>query len=67
MGEEEYVLTLTDPRARELAVAGGKGAGLARLSTMPLPVPGGFVVPAPLLVTLPRASYRPVSAVALMC
>jgi len=37
----EYVIALTDPQAT-LAVAGGKGASLARLSNAGLPVPGGF-------------------------
>jgi phosphohistidine swiveling domain-containing protein len=39
----EYVLPLADTRAT-LAVAGGKGASLARLSNAGLPVPGGFHV-----------------------
>ena len=39
----EYVLPLADARAT-LAVAGGKGASLARLSNAGLPVPGGFHV-----------------------
>ena len=39
----EYVIALTDPQAT-LAVAGGKGASLARLSAAGLPVPGGFHV-----------------------
>jgi len=44
MTEKEYVLTLADPWAAQLAVAGGKGASLARLSAAGLPVPGGFVI-----------------------
>jgi pyruvate,water dikinase len=44
MTVNEYVLTLADARAAQLAVAGGKGASLARLSAVGLPVPGGFVV-----------------------
>lgn len=44
MAEKEYVLTLADSRAAVLAVAGGKGASLARLSAAGLPVPGGFAV-----------------------
>src|SRR5512146_1744930 len=38
-----YVLPLSDPRA-DLAVVGGKGASLARLSRARLPVPEGFHV-----------------------
>ncbi len=41
--ETEYILNLADPRAT-LAVAGGKGASLARLSQAGLPVPDGFHV-----------------------
>jgi ParB-like nuclease domain/Pyruvate phosphate dikinase, AMP/ATP-binding domain len=44
MTEKEYVLTLTGPQAAELAVAGGKGAALARLFAAGLPVPWGFVL-----------------------
>lgn len=44
MTEPEYVLPLADSRTAVLAVAGGKGASLARLSVAGLPVPGGFVV-----------------------
>jgi len=39
----EYVLPLADPQAT-LAVAGGKGASLARLANAGLPVPDGFHV-----------------------
>ncbi|MDY7041611.1 MAG: PEP/pyruvate-binding domain-containing protein, partial [Chloroflexota bacterium] len=39
----EYTITLDDPRAT-LAIAGGKGASLARLVAAGLPVPGGFHV-----------------------
>jgi len=39
----EYVLPLTDPQAT-LAIVGGKGASLARLTAAGLPVPGGFHV-----------------------
>ncbi len=39
----EYVISLADPRAT-LAIAGGKGASLARLCAAGLPVPGGFHV-----------------------
>ena len=41
--ETEYILNLSDSRAT-LALAGGKGASLARLSQAGLPVPGGFHV-----------------------
>jgi rifampicin phosphotransferase len=44
MTEKKYVLTLADPRATQLAIAGGKGASLARLAAAGLPVPGGFVI-----------------------
>lgn len=39
----QYVLPLADPRAT-LAIVGGKGASLAKLSSAGLPVPGGFHV-----------------------
>jgi pyruvate,water dikinase len=35
-----------DERCREVALAGGKGASLARMTALGLPVPPGFVVPA---------------------
>jgi pyruvate,water dikinase len=41
--KSEYILQLADTRAT-LALAGGKGASLARLSNAGLPVPGGFHV-----------------------
>jgi pyruvate,water dikinase len=44
MTETDYVLSLADGRARQLAFAGGKGASLARLSAAGLPVPVGFVI-----------------------
>jgi pyruvate,water dikinase len=44
MTDDEYVLNLTDARAAELRVAGGKGASLARLLAAGLPVPEGFVL-----------------------
>jgi pyruvate,water dikinase len=44
MMEQKYALPLTDARAVELSVAGGKGASLARLSAADLPVPAAFVV-----------------------
>jgi pyruvate,water dikinase len=40
------VLRFADPACREVAVAGGKGASLARMAELGLPVPPGFVVPA---------------------
>jgi pyruvate,water dikinase len=43
MMKPEYILPLADTRAT-LALAGGKGASLARLSNVGLPVPGGFHV-----------------------
>jgi phosphohistidine swiveling domain-containing protein len=43
MMNSEYILTLADTRAT-LAVAGGKGASLARLTAAGLPVPAGFHV-----------------------
>jgi pyruvate, water dikinase len=38
------VLALTDPRCREVALSGGKGASLAVMTGEDLPVPPGFVV-----------------------
>lgn len=38
------VVRLEDPAATDIAVAGGKGANLARLTRAGLPVPAGFVV-----------------------
>jgi rifampicin phosphotransferase len=43
VADNEYVLTLPDSRTAVLAVAGGKGASLARLAAG-LPVPEGFAV-----------------------
>jgi pyruvate, water dikinase len=40
------VLQFDQPECREVAQAGGKGASLARMSELGLPVPPGFVVPA---------------------
>jgi pyruvate,water dikinase len=40
------LISLDDPRARELPVAGGKAASLARLLAAGLPVPPGAVLPA---------------------
>jgi pyruvate,water dikinase len=44
MTADEYLLPLADARAAQLAVAGGKGASLARLTVAGLPVPSGFVI-----------------------
>jgi pyruvate, water dikinase len=38
------VLAFSDERCREVAAAGGKGASLARMTALGLPVPPGFVV-----------------------
>ena len=43
MTANEYMLLLADARAAQLAVAGGKGASLARLTAADVPLPGGFV------------------------
>jgi pyruvate, water dikinase len=40
------VLRFQEPGCREVAAAGGKGASLARMADLGLPVPPGFVVPA---------------------
>jgi pyruvate, water dikinase len=40
------LLRFEDADCREVAYAGGKGASLARMSALGLPVPPGFVVPA---------------------
>src|SRR4051812_16109779 len=45
-GATHVVTWLDDPRATDVARAGGKGAGLARLRRAGLPVPDGFVVEA---------------------
>jgi pyruvate, water dikinase len=44
------MLRFHDPDCREVARAGGKGASLARMAELGLPVPPGFVVPAQALV-----------------
>jgi pyruvate,water dikinase len=44
------MLRFDEPDCREVAMAGGKGASLARMSELGLPVPPGFVVPAGCLV-----------------
>lgn len=46
------MLLFVDPQCREVAQAGGKGASLARMTELGLPVPEGFVVPADVLATV---------------
>jgi pyruvate, water dikinase len=46
------MLQFADPQCREVAQAGGKGASLARMTELGLPVPQGFVVPADMLATV---------------
>jgi pyruvate,water dikinase len=46
------MLQFGDPQCREVAQAGGKGASLARMTELGLPVPEGFVVPADVLATV---------------
>ncbi|PFG41111.1 pyruvate,water dikinase [Georgenia soli] len=41
---EPLVLPFTDPRAREVALSGGKGASLATMTSEGLPVPPGFII-----------------------
>lgn len=48
--EGPAVLSLTEPACADVDRAGGKGASLARLAALGLPVPPGFVVPAGRLV-----------------
>jgi pyruvate,water dikinase len=43
------LLQFDDSKCLEVAKAGGKGASLARMSSLGLPVPEGFVIPADLL------------------
>lgn len=40
------VISFVDPECLEVAQAGGKGASLARMTSLGLPVPPGFVIPA---------------------
>ena len=42
----KHILPFTDPRATDVAVSGGKGANLARLTQAGFPVPSGFVITA---------------------
>jgi pyruvate,water dikinase len=44
MGDAPLVLPFRDPRCRQVALAGGKGASLATMTAEDLPVPPGFVV-----------------------
>jgi pyruvate, water dikinase len=44
-GERSAVLWFTDEACRDVSLAGGKGASLARMTADGLPVPPGFVVP----------------------
>ncbi len=44
MADLGLVLPFTDPRCRETALAGGKGASLASMTQEGLPVPPGFVI-----------------------
>jgi pyruvate,water dikinase len=46
------MLQFSDEACREVARAGGKGASLARMSGLGLPVPEGFVVPADVLASV---------------
>ena len=41
------VVWFTEEACRDVAVAGGKGASLARMTADGLPVPPGFVIPCP--------------------
>src|SRR4029079_7347463 len=49
-----------DERCADVALAGGKGASLARMTAMGMPVPPGFVVPAD---ALEAARAEPVAAI----
>jgi pyruvate, water dikinase len=44
-GQRSAVVWFTEEACRDVAVAGGKGASLARMSAEGLPVPPGFVIP----------------------
>jgi len=46
------MLQFADPQCREVAQAGGKGASLARMTELGLPVPEGFVIPADVLASV---------------
>jgi pyruvate,water dikinase len=45
------MLRFVDPDCRDVARAGGKGASLARMTELGLPVPEGFVIPADVLAS----------------
>jgi pyruvate,water dikinase len=45
------VLGFVEPACLDVALAGGKGASLARMTSLGLPVPPGYVVPADALAT----------------
>src|SRR5919107_15624 len=44
MPDAPLVLPFRDPRCRQVALAGGKGASLATMTAEDLPVPPGFVI-----------------------
>ena len=44
MPDTPLVLSFGDPRCRQVALAGGKGASLATMTAEDLPVPPGFVI-----------------------
>jgi len=44
MPDDPLVLPFCDPRCRQVALAGGKGASLATMTAEDLPVPPGFVI-----------------------
>ena len=44
MPDDPLVLPFRDPRCRQVALAGGKGASLATMTAEDLPVPPGFVI-----------------------
>src|SRR4029450_5532137 len=44
MPDPPLVLPFRDPRCRQVALAGGKGASLATMTAEPLPAPPGFVI-----------------------
>ena len=52
------VLSFDDARCAEVGLAGGKGASLARMTALGLPVPPGFVVPADALGRALAAAAR---------
>jgi pyruvate,water dikinase len=49
VGTTNPVVWFTEDACRDVAVAGGKGASLARMTAEGFPVPPGFVVPAPVM------------------